>query len=337
MKNKVLIIRFSSFGDIVQCSTVVDYIYQQTNGLVEIDWITRKEFEGLVSLNSKINKVIAFDRKIGFVGLIKLAYQLSLENYDLIYDAHNNIRSNIIKLLFILFSSSTCIITRSKDRLKRVMLFNFRINFFEVPFKGIHSYIKPLKKFFESKNSEVKNQEIKTDYNFTKVLLPLNLNEKLKNVVLVPSAAWEMKRWPLENWLKLSMLLKNNQIYVLGGREDTFCEEFSKLNIENIQNLAGKLSLIESCKLISKADLIISGDTGLLHVADVLDKKGLSIMGPTAFGFTSSSNIKTIEVPLECRPCTKDGSGKCHQNIYKKCLVEITPELVYKEALKKLE
>jgi heptosyltransferase-2 len=56
-------------------------------------------------------------------------------------------------------------------------------------------------------------------------------------------------------------------------------------------------------------------------------------MGPTAFGFTRSIKIKTMESDLSCRPCSKDGSGKCSQKIYQKCMVDITPALVAKEIM----
>jgi len=330
-KNKVLIIRFSSFGDIVQCSSIVELFDRKFAGDVQIDWVTRKEFVSLVQLNKKLSKVIGFDRKLGIFGLLKLAYFLTKENYSFVYDAHNNVRSKIIVLFLRILSTKTKIITRPKDRLKRILLFWFRKNYFDYPFKGIHSYQRPLKDFLN-----LKKFTVEVDYDFSNVKLNNKREIGQKEIILVPSAAWEMKRWPLEYWLKLAILLKENSLYILGGKEDTFCEEFEKLNLPKLQNLAGKLSLIESAFLISKADLVISGDTGLLHVADVLKKPGLSLMGPTAFGFTSNDSIKTLEVPLACRPCTKDGSGKCHQQVYKKCLVDLSPELVFEEAKTKL-
>jgi heptosyltransferase-2 len=148
----------------------------------------------------------------------------------------------------------------------------------------------------------------------------------------VPSAAWEMKRWPLDHWKKLITIMPEARFVVLGGKEDTFCEELVAMAPERVFNMAGKLSLIESSKLLSLSALVISADSGLLHVADVLGVKGLSLMGPTAFGFTISSLIKTLEVDLPCRPCTKDGSGKCSQNIYQLCMVDITPATVANEA-----
>ena len=95
--NKVLIIRFSSFGDIVQCTSVIDLIRQHSPDS-QIDWVTRSEFVNLVKLNHNIGKVWGFDRKLGLMGLIKFALELKKENYTHVYDAHNNVRSSILKL-----------------------------------------------------------------------------------------------------------------------------------------------------------------------------------------------------------------------------------------------
>lgn len=329
LKNKVLIIRFSSFGDIVQCSSVVELIRQKFINDNEIHWATRSDFDFLVKLNSEVDKVWAFEKKLGLLGLIKFAIELRHQNYTHVYDAHNNLRSKLIKLILMSRLHAPDLITRSKDRWKRVLLFTFRVNKFPKPFRGIESYIAPLAKWKIERTS---------DSRFVKWKFSKQVEEKVnaliaspKIISLVPSAAWEMKRWPLDHWKKLILLLPEAHFVVLGGKEDLFCQELADISPERVQNLAGKLSLVESCQLIQKSALVISADTGLLHVADVLGVKALSLMGPTAFGFTMSRLIKTLEVDLPCRPCSKDGSGKCSQAIWQRCMVEITPTKVASE------
>lgn len=328
--NKVLIIRFSSFGDIVQCSSVVELIRQRYPS-AQIDWVTRSDFDYLVKLNNGVNHVWSFNKKSGFIGLLELALKLRSENYDHIYDAHNNLRSKMLALFLRLriFSSPNWL-TRPKDRLKRILLFKFRINKFPKPFKGIDSFLAPLEKWELRANEAQKLVNWKFNSGATE-----KINSHLKHsefIVLVPSAAWEMKRWPMAHWKKLIELMPSTNFIVLGGKEDHFCEELKKVDPSRVENLAGKLSLVESCALISKSPLVISADTGLLHVADVLGVKALSLMGPTAFGFTKGSQIKTMEINLPCRPCTKDGRGNCSQEVYQRCMVDITPERVADEA-----
>lgn len=327
---KVLIIRFSSFGDIVQCSSIVELIRQKYPEAV-IDWVTRSEFDYLVKLNHDVHHVWSFNKKLGFKGLLDLGLKLRAEDYDHVYDAHNNLRSSLLSIMMRtkLFQRPNWL-TRSKDRFKRILLFNFRINTFPKPFKGIHSYRAPLAKWGIIPNDDEKlvTWDFKPE---ARAKVGPFLKDK-RTIVLVPSAAWEMKRWPLPLWKKLIAIMPQYNFVVLGGKEDLFCEELKEVDPSRVENLAGKLSLVESCALIEKSELVISADTGLLHVADVLGVKALSLMGPTAFGFTTGKQIHTMEVDLPCRPCTKDGRGSCSQDVYQKCMVDITPEKVSQEA-----
>ena len=140
-----------------------------------------------------------------------------------------------------------------------------------------------------------------------------------------------MKRWPLSHWKGLVDQSPELKFIVLGGKGDDFCQELEEEFPDRVQNLAGNLSLEESSWVVSKSSALVSADTGILHVADILGIPSLSLIGPTAFGFTSGPWVKTLEVPLNCRPCTKDGRGKCSQDVYQKCMVEISSDRVRSE------
>lgn len=329
---KILIVRLSSFGDIVQCLSVTKSLkksYPQS----EISFLTKKQFASLVALNKDVSNIISFDRKNGLIGWIKMCFKLREEGFDFIYDAHCNIRTRVLKLIM-LGSGVNRILTRSKERFKRFLLFYLKINRFPKPFKGMESFHHPIKSII---NKPVKNYYQIWDFskvNTQKVndYLPM----KASFIAISPSAAWEMKRWPLGHWKSLLAQYRDHPIVILGGPEDHFCEELTQIDADRIINLAGKLTLPESCYVISKCSLFISADTGLIHVAEILNRPGISLVGPTAFGFATHENIKTLEVALKCRPCTKDGRGKCSQDVYQKCLVEITPTQVASEIRKSL-
>lgn len=329
MRQKILIIRFSSFGDIVQCMSVVGFIKEKFPKC-EIHWTCRKEFSQIVSIHPFISKIWSLDRKDGFKGLINLGKSLKKEKFDFIYDAHSNIRS---KILFLMLFRKNNFVIRKKERFKRFLFFNFRMKVLPTPFRGMISFREPLRKWGIEAFEE---QEI--EWNF-----PKEISEKIDKILsehftdkpiisLVPSAAWKMKRWPIEHWKKLISLLYEYKFSILAGAEDTFCEEFVEQASERVLNLAGKLSLLESCRVIAKSDLVISADTGFLHFADLMHVKTLALLGPTAFGFPTGETVKILQVPLKCRPCTKDGRGRCSQKIYQKCMIDITPEKVAREA-----
>lgn len=324
MKNKVLIIRLSSFGDIVQCMSVLDSLTGESFD-AEVHWLVRSDLLDVPGLSKKVSKVWAFDRKDGLLGLIKLGLKLRGQGFTHIYDAHSSMRSRILCSLLRPLCLGPKLARRSKERFKRFLLFSLGINKFPKPFKGMLSYHRPIEKWGIDPR-----ESFSDSWSFSG-------GKEFEGIALAPSAAWEMKRWPLEHWKNLIRELPEQKFVVLGGPGDSFCKELEEVDSSRVKNLAGKLSLAESCELVSKAPLLVSADTGLIHVADLLGKKGISLMGPTAFGFATNKNIKTLELDLECRPCTKDGRGNCSQEVYQKCMVELTPEFVARAVREQLE
>jgi heptosyltransferase-2 len=316
MSNKVLIIRFSSFGDIVQCMSTLSPIKKKLSG--EIHWVARSDMSSILDLTPLVDKVWSFERSSGMLGLLKLGMNLRKEGYTHIYDAHSNLRSRILSLMLL----GTPLIRRSKERWKRFLLFKLRKNTFSWPYKGVLSYLAPLANWSVENTTNLEIQK----WNFKNISLPDDF--EVGPVLLAPSAAWEMKRWPLEHWKELIKLNPKLKFNVLGGPSDYFCQELEDLAPDRVKNFAGKMSLIQSCMAVGKSPFIVSADTGLIHVADHLGVKGISLIGPTAFGFATGEHIETLSVDLECRPCTKDGRGKCSQDVWRKCMVDITPKRV---------
>lgn len=325
--SKFLIIRFSSIGDIIQCMDVVNGIRNHFPG-AEIHWLARGDMAGFLGMDERIGRVWAFDRETGLKGLLRMARALRREKFDYVYDAHSNIRSNVVKAVVLppwrWLTGRPKYVLRRKDRWKRFLLFQLRINRFEWPFRGVISYRKPLEKW------GITNFERgKATWRF-----PAGMEERFgeilagETVTLVPSANWEMKRWPVGHWQALVRLLEGYRFVVLGGPKDTFCEEIRAAAPERVVNLAGKTTLLESCYVVKASRVVVSGDTGLLHAADMFGTRAIALIGPTAFGFPTGKQVEVAAVPLKCRPCTKDGHGRCRQEKWQRCMVDILPEEV---------
>ena len=325
MDKKILIIRFSSFGDIVHTRSVCK-VLKENVGVERIDWLLRSDLKGAIEGDQCIDNIFSFERSLGLWELIKMAKTLARNEYDLIYDAHNNLRSFFVRNTMSFFSGSFLIV-RSKERLKRALLFGLGINLFPKPYKAMESYWAPLKSYFNS-SADLKPIE-------WSVPVEDSYKELVKDsIVLVPSTAWAMKSWPQSHWEKLVEILDTQKFIILGGPEDKFCSEIESIDPSRVTNLAGKLTLAQSCSIAAHAKFLISADTGLQQVADLAGVDGLSLMGPSAFGFTTMGKMKTLETDLKCRPCSKDGRGKCSQDIFQKCMVQITPEKVASEVNK---
>ncbi|PID89160.1 MAG: glycosyl transferase 9, partial [Bacteroidia bacterium] len=224
----------------------------------------------------------------------------------------------------------------SKERFKRILLFKFRINKFPKPFRGMVSFQKPLHKI----------DITEFPMEVPKWKFPQQSKEKLVGIVpepledyicLVPSAAWELKRWDVAYWKELILQLHDRKFLVIGGPADDFCEEIAAVAPERAISLAGKTSLMDSCYVVHETALTISADTGFIHAADLFGKKGIFLAGPTAFGYPTGKQIAILEKEMPCRPCTKDGRGKCSQKINKECLMALTPQLVAKKVRELIE
>lgn len=324
MAKKFLIIRFSSIGDIIQCMDVVNGIMNHFPD-AEIHWIARKDMASFLAMDRRIARIWAFDRKTGLKGLLHMAGQLKKEHFDYIYDAHSNIRSHILRTKLIpCLGKRPHFALRPKERMKRFLLFRLGINTFPQPFKGRISYRKPLEKWgICDFRSDYTDWHFPEEYSgkFDGLFSPAT-------ITLIPSANWPKKRWPVSRWQELIRLLPQYNFLILAGPADTFCEEIKNTAPERVNNLAGKTSLLESCYLVLHSRVVISADTGFLHAADLFCRKALALMGPTAFGFPTGNTVETLEISLNCRPCTKDGSGKCKQAIYQKCMTDITAQQV---------
>lgn len=335
MPKKFLIIRLSSIGDIIQCMPVVDAIKNKYPD-AEIHWFARKDMSSFLAMDKRIDKIWGFERKDGFKGIIKAAKELKKEKFDFIYDAHSNIRSNILKFYLLPFlrrlrGNKPEYVLRSKERFKRVLLFKFGINKFPKPFKGRESYLNPVKKWnLNNTTSNYTDWQFPSEYSakFSSLLK----EEKL--VTIVPSANWEMKRWPINYWKELIKLLPEHKFIILAGPDDHFCDKIKEADPDRVNNLAGKTSLLESCYIVSKSKMLVSADTGFMHAADLFSTKAIAIIGPTAFGYPSGDSVIVLESDLKCRPCTKDGRGKCKQNVWQKCMIDITPKIVASYILK---
>jgi len=320
---KVLLIRFSSIGDIVFTLAVPEAIKNKYSDW-ELHFLTKYEYKDLIEGNPFIDKKIYFKKKEGLLSLIK---SLKKEKYDLIYDAHNSLRSNII----LLFLYKAKIIQYSKQRLKRFLLLVFKINLYKKLEYPFFKFLKPLKKINIHKFKEY--PKIYISYEILeriKVKIERYLkNKERKLIVLAPGAAWKGKIWPSYDQL-VNKLEKEFNVILLGGKKETYLDVLA-YEKDFVVSFAGNLSLIESIAMCFYADVLVSNDTGILHAAEAINKNVICIMGPTskelAYPYRKESIV--IEKNMWCRPCSKNGSGICIRLGLRPCLSKITVDEVY--------
>lgn len=327
---KILIIRFSSIGDLTQSLSIPTHIHSKYPQ-AEIHFLTKHQFIGLTKNHPHIHKTWTLPEKNNLITIFKKALEINLEKFDRVYDAHNNLRSNVFYFLI----SAQLKLQKPMQRFKRFLLINFKINKFDTPFSGQRDLLIPLLKWgipfsIPPGPQLFIDSEIIQKINFLKISLKIPLNY----IIVAPSAAHEFKRWPVEKWIELFDLNPSQMFVILAGLNDTFTSVF---NIQkNVINLTGKTTLLESAALIQSATKIISNDTGLLHFAEQLNKPTIALMGAAPFGFPSRITTVILKKDLPCWPCSKHGQGPCVNKIYHQCMNDITASEV-SDLMKKLD
>jgi ADP-heptose:LPS heptosyltransferase len=328
---KVLIIRFSSFGDTLQSLSIPSTIAKQLPHAA-LHFITGSEFEPLFKNHPHLKKIWTLKRGSGMRSLFSLSQELRAEKFDLIYDAHNNTRSQILCFLlgFPWLMKRPVLIRKSSKRWQRFLLFKLRINTFQMPFSGQRDLLEPLHKLGLDSLIPPAAPQLFIDPSVASDLKKKFLFLEAPFIALAPSAAHPLKRWPQEYWTKLIELFlketKKVNFVLLGGPQDSFIQDMAK-PCPQIFNLAGQLSLLESAAVVQMSLALVS-NTGLMHVAEQLGHKAIALMGPAPFGFPCRETTLKLEVHLACRPCSKHGQGPCVNKEYQKCLRDIHPQLV---------
>ncbi len=327
---KILIIRFSSFGDVLQTLSVAGKLGDAFPG-AEIHWVTRAEFEPLLRGHPQIKKVWNLPKGAGFSELRKLGRSLRAERFTHIYDAHNNLRSHLLGWMmnglfgWRVWTGRHKFLRRSIYRWRRFLLFRFHKNLFPKPFSGQFALLEPLREWGLSTEAPPTPQLFIDLSAREKVLAQLPIGEF---VALAPSAAFELKRWPIDHFKTLIAQFPETKFVLLGGPEDQFLQELADFAPDRVYNRAGKFSLMESAFAVARSSALVANDTGLMHVAEQIGKPCLALMGPAPFGFPSRAKTQVFEIDLYCRPCSKHGQGPCVNPVYHKCMRDISPASV---------
>lgn len=299
---KFLVIRFSSIGDIVLTTPVVRGLKQQLPD-AEVHYVTKKNFATILASNPFVDRV----HVLGDDGISALIATLKKERYDAVIDLHNNLRSARIK-----WSLGVKSFSFPKLNLEKWLMVRFKIN--RLPhFHIVDRYLQTVSSF------GVRNDGLGLDFFIPSVdeVDPWSLGLSEYTAIVI-GAAHATKKLPPEKLRELAMKVEG-KVVILGGREDAAMgEEISMMDPLRIFNACGKFNLNGSASLVRQARLVITHDTGLMHIAAAFGKPIVSVWGNTipAFGMSpylkAGSRAWTAEVPdLPCRPCSKIGYDKC--------------------------
>lgn len=318
MKVKFLVIRFSSIGDIVLTTPVVRGLKEQVQN-AEVHFATKENHACIVANNPYVDKVHLLGENIN-----DLILELEKENFDYIIDLHQNFRTNRIRRRLRIESFSF-----NKLNWRKMLLVLFKVN--KLPKQHIvERYMETVQVFDVKNDNKGLDFFIREGDEFTMKDLPPQFQKGY--VAIAIAGTYFTKKFPVQ---KISKICQNIPfpVILLGGKDEF--DEGEKILSEskgNVLNYAGKISLAQSASLVQRANVVLSNDTGLMHIAAAFKKKILSFWGNTVpeFGMYpylphSASQLLEVE-DLKCRPCSKLGYQKCPKKHFN-CMEGINEQL----------
>jgi len=327
---KFLIIRFSSIGDVILTTPLIRCL-RAAFPKAQIDFLVKKEFAVVLLGNPHINNIITFDKTDSRNELRRIRMKVMLTRYSMIFDIQKNIRSMLIGV-----GSRTGIAGYSKKLLARDLLIRFKIN--------IYKEVKPVYlRYFEA----VETLGVQYDRKGTEVFPSDQDNRSVEDaltqnnvpvgkpiLVLAPGAKWENKRWATEGFAAAAdSFCSQTGAYtiLIGGPGDIeICNLVQAHMATPSLNLAGKLSLLGSASMLGKAAMVMTNDTGMLHMAQAMKAPVVAVYGPTTreLGFYPlPENSRVAEINISCRPCTQKGLHSCPKKHFR-CMKDLKSELV---------
>lgn len=306
---KILIVRFSSIGDIVLTTPVIRAIKKQVPG-VEVHFLTKKQFAPILSSNPYIDKLFVLKPSLS-----QTVDELRNEKYNRVIDLHNNQRTFLMKTMLRVKTNAF-----PKLSYEKWLMVNFKIN--KLP--NVHIVDRYMEAamplgivndgdgldFFIDPKDEVDIQS----------LPPVFAQQPFAAFAI--GAQHFTKRFPVHKIIEVCKL-SNMPILLLGGKDDIERGEqiVAAVGGHKVYNACGQYSLASSASLVRQAAKVVTNDTGLMHIAAAFHKPIISIWGNTIpeFGmypyYGDNDNVTQAHIveagELDCRPCSKLGHDKC--------------------------
>lgn len=319
---KILIIRFSSIGDIVLTTPVVRCLKKQLGA--EIHYLTKQSFAAVLAANPYLDKVWTFQKEV-----TEVLPQLRAEGFDVIIDLHHNLRSLRVRLALWKVRAHAF----HKINFAKWLMVRWKIN--RLPDRHIvDRYLDTVRTlgvendgagldYFIPAEAEIDTQA------FLREHLPAEL-AAMPYIAFVTGAAHATKRLPESKIIAICQRLQQPVILLGGPDEATSGDRIAQASGAHVVNACGALKLNQSASMLRQAAKVISHDTGLMHIAAALHKDITSIWGSTipAFGMypyypAAMQRNTSVEVQgLSCRPCSKIGFQACPKGHFR-CMMEI--------------
>ncbi|MFZ3091785.1 MAG: lipopolysaccharide heptosyltransferase II [Nitrospirota bacterium] len=336
----ILIIKPSSIGDVIHALPFLKAIRGRYPEAA-ISWLINRGIDELIRDNSSLDEIILFERKrwggfddIGYKlrGVTEFIRGLRQKRFDLIIDLQGLFRSGIIAYL----SGADYRIGFANAREFSPIFYNYNVSHPPIEMHAVDRYLLIAKEL----GADITKKDFKINIPEKEKEYAASLISKIKKRPLIainPSARWETKMWPLKRYAELTDTIAAKlkaQPLLIGGREDEVrINELSSITKSKPLNLSGKTSLLQLAALLKKVDLLITNDSGPMHIAAAVGTPVIAIFGPTSPVRTGpyGNGHVVLQSSLPCIRCLKK---RCNDL---KCMEAITVEEVFNSVRKVLK
>jgi len=322
---KILVIRFSSIGDIVLTTPVLRCIKAQLKE-VELHYLTKDSFKELLIANPNVDKVHVLKDDLG-----ETVKALKEENFDIIVDLHKNLRTKYVKRKLGVRS-----VAFNKLNPEKWFMVNFKMN--RLPKVHIvDRYFEAVEHLGVTKDEMGLDHFIPSGEDIDLGTLPKSHQQGY--IAFAIGGAHFTKRLPDHKIIEICELL-GMPVVLLGGPDDVKTANYIEHHLGGqVLNMVGQVSLNGSASLVKQAESVITHDSGMMHIAAAFNKNIVSIWGNTIpdFGMYPymprfPERVHIIQVNrLSCRPCSKIGYDKCPKGHFK-CMEQIDVKAVVRAA-----
>jgi heptosyltransferase-2 len=305
-------------GDIIYTTPVIRCLKQQLPDS-EIHFLTKEQFKYIYQQNPYLTKLHFLKST-----LKETISDIKSEQFDLIIDLHNNLRTTLIKIATRIPSS-----TYKKNAVSKWLALTLRWHALFSKEHLVDRYLETVKFLGIKNDNKPIDYYIAGNYTLADILPETH---QLGYVAFIIGATHNTKRMPNQKIIDICRSI-NGPIVLLGGNDvKDNAEEITRAIGPRVYSACGLTNLDQSVFVVSKARRIIGFDTGLTHIAEGFDVPIASVWGSTTpdllgvFPYKVKDSI-VVGIDLPCRPCSKFGQEKCPLGHFK-CMKNIPDQVV---------
>jgi heptosyltransferase-2 len=330
---RILVIRLSSLGDILLTTPVLRLLRQYCPE-AHIEFLVKAEYQDVLREHPGVDRLWLLDTRQPLHHMLR---QLRQTRYDLVLDLHRTLRSRLLYRGVL----SRRRLAYGKRTLRRALLVHLKWNTLCAKTPVPELYAAPLRQlgmtaplsgtdmYLDAESREAIRKDLAQAFTVqTRRLL----------LAVAPGARWPTKRWPVERFAQVAQELAMQHgagVVLLGdGHDEPMATELCQRLRVPVLNRVGQLSIMQTAALLQRTHLLLSNDSGLMHMATALQVPVVAVFGPTVpeFGFYPfQAQAQVLSHPMPCRPCSTKGSHRCPRS-HHDCMQRVSSAQVFAAA-----